>query len=286
MVLHIHISRPRKTRSRDAEIISSTARQLIEQQIRDLQREHSTALRKGLVGNAEGLEQQITRLFDKLKRGTFDARDRAAVWDALSSAEQQRLDQLLRRYKSFGSYLSMSELEELRKLQDKSEGKARDRAAVRMARDGITGKSWAGFDGYIVQSYSTGWKLIEGSGKNRGQWLAMGSDPQIFSSQKQAEEHIELSTNDKARDRVRKARDCSCGGTGDRRARDAMPIGKRVKIKSGMREFIGQTGTIVDNTEKDGSRTMYRVRLDRAVEIPGVGRVDNDLWEGSTLGSA
>lgn len=60
-------------------------------------------------------------------------------------------------------------------------------------------------------------------------------------------------------------------------------IGQRVKIMSGMKEFIGSTGTISDNSEKDGSTVMYRVRLDKAVDVPGVGRVEDDLWSGKFL---
>lgn len=60
-------------------------------------------------------------------------------------------------------------------------------------------------------------------------------------------------------------------------------IGSRVKITAGMAEFVGQIGTIIDNTERDGHARMYRVRLDTPVSIPGVGEVDNDLWQGSGL---
>lgn len=54
-------------------------------------------------------------------------------------------------------------------------------------------------------------------------------------------------------------------------------IGQRVKILDGMKEFVGKTGQVVD-VEKDGSTKMYRVKLDKPVEIPNVGMVDNDLW--------
>ena len=55
------------------------------------------------------------------------------------------------------------------------------------------------------------------------------------------------------------------------------PYGQRVKITGGMKEFVGQTGTI---QTKDGRQ--YRVKLDTPVEIPGVGKVKDDLW-GSNL---
>lgn len=61
------------------------------------------------------------------------------------------------------------------------------------------------------------------------------------------------------------------------------PIGQKVKITAGMTEFIGKIGTVIENTEKDGSTTMYRVRLDEPVNIPGVGRVEDDLWSGAGL---
>lgn len=53
---------------------------------------------------------------------------------------------------------------------------------------------------------------------------------------------------------------------------------QRVRIKGGMKEFVGKTGIIVS---KEGSQ--YRVRLDNPVEIPGVGRVSDDLWDGNFL---
>lgn len=60
-------------------------------------------------------------------------------------------------------------------------------------------------------------------------------------------------------------------------------IGQRVKVVGGMREFVGQFGTVVDNTERDGRTTMFRVRLDAPVEVPGVGHVRDDLWSGAHL---
>jgi hypothetical protein len=59
-------------------------------------------------------------------------------------------------------------------------------------------------------------------------------------------------------------------------ARDAS--GDRVKITGGMKEFIGKTGRV--QAKEDG---MWRVILDSPVEIPGVGRVTSDLWEGRYL---
>lgn len=57
-----------------------------------------------------------------------------------------------------------------------------------------------------------------------------------------------------------------------------MKIGQRVKVLAGMTEFVGSTGRVVDNTERDGRTTMYRVRLDVPVNVPGVGLVTDDLW--------
>lgn len=59
--------------------------------------------------------------------------------------------------------------------------------------------------------------------------------------------------------------------------------GQRVKILSGMKEFVGQIGTIIDNTERDGRTTMYRVQLDKPIQVPGVGTVQDDLWAGTYL---
>ena len=59
-------------------------------------------------------------------------------------------------------------------------------------------------------------------------------------------------------------------------------IGKHVRITGGMKAFVGQTGVIVD-VEKHGSQRLYRVELDDPVEIPLVGLVTDDLWEGSFL---
>lgn len=58
--------------------------------------------------------------------------------------------------------------------------------------------------------------------------------------------------------------------------------GQRVQIKSGMPQFVGQTGEIV-GVERDGRTKMYRVRLDRPVEIPGLGPVTDDLWAAEHL---
>lgn len=60
-------------------------------------------------------------------------------------------------------------------------------------------------------------------------------------------------------------------------------IGQRVKILDGMSEFVGRVGTIIDNSEKDGRTTMYRVQLDKAVEVNGIGMVEDDLWSGAFL---
>lgn len=62
----------------------------------------------------------------------------------------------------------------------------------------------------------------------------------------------------------------------------AKQYGQRVKILGGMTEFVGKTGEIV-GSEKDGSTTLYRVRLDQPVDVPGVGQVEDDLWAGSFL---
>lgn len=62
-------------------------------------------------------------------------------------------------------------------------------------------------------------------------------------------------------------------------------IGQRVQIKAGggLAIFRGRTGTIIDNRGRDGRNVMYRVRLDQAVDIPGVGPVSDDVWQGQFL---
>jgi hypothetical protein len=60
-------------------------------------------------------------------------------------------------------------------------------------------------------------------------------------------------------------------------------VWQRVRITGGMSEFIGRTGKIVDDSDRDGRTTLYRVRLDEPVEIPHVGLVSDDLWPGSML---
>lgn len=52
---------------------------------------------------------------------------------------------------------------------------------------------------------------------------------------------------------------------------------RRVLILGGMAEFIGKTGWAV----KEGK--LWRVQLDYAVDVPGVGLVHDDLWEGRLL---
>lgn len=63
-------------------------------------------------------------------------------------------------------------------------------------------------------------------------------------------------------------------------ARSDAREGQRVKIKAqgGMKEFHGKTGRIVG---KEGGQ--YRVKLDTPVDIPGVGSVSDDLWDGNLL---
>jgi hypothetical protein len=57
--------------------------------------------------------------------------------------------------------------------------------------------------------------------------------------------------------------------------------GQEVRIAGGMKEFIGRLGTIIG---EEGTRPrMYRVRLHEPVEIPGVGMVEDDLWQGNAL---
>jgi hypothetical protein len=51
-------------------------------------------------------------------------------------------------------------------------------------------------------------------------------------------------------------------------------MSRRVKILTGMSEFIGQTGSVVG---KEGH--LLRVALDTPVEIEGLGSVADDLWE-------
>jgi hypothetical protein len=55
-------------------------------------------------------------------------------------------------------------------------------------------------------------------------------------------------------------------------------IGQRVRILGGLLEFIGKTGEIVG---KEGN--LYRVYLDEPVDVAGIGRVRDDLWERSAL---
>jgi hypothetical protein len=48
-----------------------------------------------------------------------------------------------------------------------------------------------------------------------------------------------------------------------------------------MAEFRGRLGTIIG---EEGTRPrMYRVRLREPVEVPGVGMVEDDLWQGAAL---
>jgi len=51
----------------------------------------------------------------------------------------------------------------------------------------------------------------------------------------------------------------------------------RVKITGGMDEFIGRTGTVIDE-QMDGRTRLYRVQLDTPVEVEGIGQVSDDLW--------
>ena len=60
-------------------------------------------------------------------------------------------------------------------------------------------------------------------------------------------------------------------------------LGQRVRILGGMEEFVGKLGTIVDIEDRHARRPMYRVRLYEPVDIPGVGEVADDLWEGPLL---
>ncbi len=60
-------------------------------------------------------------------------------------------------------------------------------------------------------------------------------------------------------------------------------IGKRVRILGGMQEFVGKIGTIVDVEKHSREPAYYRVRLDTPVQIPLVGLVRDDLWQGHML---
>lgn len=50
--------------------------------------------------------------------------------------------------------------------------------------------------------------------------------------------------------------------------------GRSVRILSGLDEFVGKTGTVIDKEDR-----MYRIRLDTPVRVEGVGVVRDDLWE-------
>jgi hypothetical protein len=52
---------------------------------------------------------------------------------------------------------------------------------------------------------------------------------------------------------------------------------RRVEVVKGMGEFVGKRGDAV----REGR--MWRVTFDEPVEVPGVGMVRDDLWEGSGL---
>jgi len=56
-----------------------------------------------------------------------------------------------------------------------------------------------------------------------------------------------------------------------------MKLQQRVKITGGMNEFVGRTGTVIDE-QMDGRTKLYRVQLDTPVEVEGVDQVTDDLW--------
>lgn len=49
-----------------------------------------------------------------------------------------------------------------------------------------------------------------------------------------------------------------------------------------MKEFAGKTGRVV-HKEKLGRERYYRIRMDKPVDIPGIGRVTDDLWTSKFL---
>ncbi len=60
--------------------------------------------------------------------------------------------------------------------------------------------------------------------------------------------------------------------------------GDRVTITAGMTEFVGKTGRVVSKEKMGRNEPAYfRVQLDTPVEVPGVGRVHDDLWQGMYL---
>lgn len=70
---------------------------------------------------------------------------------------------------------------------------------------------------------------------------------------------------------------------------EALDRGARVRINYASPErehfgkhFHGKTGTII-GSEKDGSTTLYRVKLDDPADVPNVGKVEDDLWAGKFL---
>ena len=62
-----------------------------------------------------------------------------------------------------------------------------------------------------------------------------------------------------------------------------LKVGDRVEVLGGMKEFVGQLGVVVDDSDRDGRTRMFRVELDESVFIPNVGLVDDDLWSGEFL---
>jgi hypothetical protein len=67
----------------------------------------------------------------------------------------------------------------------------------------------------------------------------------------------------------------------ERKGKQMARFGQEVRIAGGMKEFVGRLGTIVG---EEGTRPrMYRVRLHEPVEVPGVGEVTDDLWQGNAL---
>jgi hypothetical protein len=56
-------------------------------------------------------------------------------------------------------------------------------------------------------------------------------------------------------------------------------IGRTVRILGGMKEFVGELATVSDY--EGGPDRYFRLRLHRPVDVPGVGMVEDDLWQRS-----
>jgi hypothetical protein len=128
-------------------------------------------------------------------------------------------------------------------------------------------QKFASRDTWYHDSQVNGYYILRGAVGDDGRWLVRNGRYDIVKTAGSKAEAVSFAKQSKNGGANQQQQQIAADASGD-----------RVKILGGMKEFIGKTGTV---SGKEGG--MWRVRLDEPVNIPGVGSVTSDLWEGRFL---